>query len=99
MATTEPTTPTKYRPSNRVYTDKDWLYERYWERLETIEEIADRADVSATTIVRQLDDHGIVRRDRHDPSEDHERLGNTLRRKYGYDLVDDPDHSVVWRPE
>jgi len=99
MATTQSVTPKKYRPTDRQYSDKKWLYQQYWHNLETIESIAKKTDVSETTIGRQLDANGIVRRDRHATAEDHEPLGESLRKAYGCHVAEDDDHSVNWRPE
>lgn len=97
MTIPEAMTPEKYRPANRRCTDREWLYEQYWNKLESIETIASRAEVSATIINRQLDEHGTVRRTRHTPTDDHERLGETLRGKYGCHSIEDYDDSPNWR--
>jgi dihydroxyacetone kinase len=97
MTTTQSPTPKKYRPTDRRYSDKEWLYQQYWHDLETIESIAELTEVSATTIGRQLDENGIPRRNRHTTTEDHESLGNDLRGKYGCHSIEDDDDSLNWR--
>ena len=96
MAISEIETPEKYRPTDRRYSDKEWLYRQYWHNLEPIESIADMTDMSATTIGRQLEKHGIVRRDRNTTAENHEHLGKALRDAYGCNRIEDDDHSVTW---
>jgi hypothetical protein len=54
--------PNKYVPDPRQWEDKSWLYEQYWGRILSIDEVAAQTDVSGQTIVRRMDKLGIPRR-------------------------------------
>lgn len=75
-------TPPKYRPDNLKYTKKWWLYEKYWEELLPISKVAEEADVSHTTIMREMERKGVPRRPKNLEAESHEHVGARLRRYF-----------------
>lgn len=55
-------TPNRYTPDPRKFEDKQWLYEQYWGKVLSIDEVAAKTDVSSQTIIRAMDERGIPRR-------------------------------------
>ena len=58
----ESTTPAKYRPDERQWKDKAWLYEQYWGEMKSCSEIAAGRDVSSRHIQTTMSELGIPRR-------------------------------------
>jgi len=61
-AESESTTPAKYRPDERQWEDKAWLYEQYWGEMKSCSEIAAGRDVSPRHIQTTMNELGIPRR-------------------------------------
>jgi len=55
-------TPKRYRAEPKQYENKDWLYEKYWGKLLSQQEIADEADTHRTVIRENMNEHGIPTR-------------------------------------
>lgn len=75
-------TPPKYRPDDLKYTQKWWLYQKYWAELRPISEVADLADVSHTTVMNEMKRKGVPRRPKNMEAENHEHVGARLRRYF-----------------
>lgn len=54
----------KYVPEKRDWEQKSWLYEQYWGKMQSLQDVADMTDVSKKHIRRQMNKHGIPRRDK-----------------------------------
>lgn len=92
-------TPQKYKPTNIEYTRKEWLYEKYWGELLPIKEVADAADVSHTTIMREMERNGVPRRPRNMTADDHAEAGWKLRSYFVGDEQTTPQserRTVAW---
>jgi len=52
----------QYTPTTRKWTEKEWLYDQYWNQIKTINEVANETDVSRQSILRAMKRAGIPRR-------------------------------------